>query len=245
LFIGGSPCPEVMLQSFEHDHHIQVVHAWGMTEMGPTGSTCVVTPETAHLTGAERIALLQRQGRVPFLVELKLADDAGRAQPWDDRATGNLLVRGPCIVRHYYGAADEKLLDDEGYFNTGDVGRIDANGFIRITDRAKDLIKSGGEWISSVALENAALMHPAVHEAAAIAAADAKWGERPVMIVVLKPGCTLTQAELAEHLQTRVPRWWLPDAVIFADALPHTATGKIHKSRLRVQYANVLTSPPS
>lgn len=240
LFIGGSPCPEVMLQAFEHDHHIEVVHAWGMTEMGPTGSTCTLTPETADMAGAERIALLQRQGRVPFLVELKLADDAGQVLPWDDQATGNLLVRGPCIVRHYYGADDEKLLDAKGYFNTGDVGAIDANGFIRITDRAKDLIKSGGEWISSVALENAALLHPSVYEAAAVAVAHTKWGERPVMIVVLKPACLLTQADLLEHLTARVPRWWLPDTVVFADALPHTATGKIHKRELREQYANLL-----
>ncbi len=241
LFIGGSPCPEVMLQAFEHDHRIQVIHAWGMTEMGPTGSTCVVTPETEHLAGVERIAFLQRQGRVPFLVELKLAGDNGQTLPWDDSAAGNLQVRGPCIVRQYYGAEDAALLDPEGYFDTGDVGKIDANGFIRITDRSKDLIKSGGEWISSVELENAALLHPAVHEAAAIAAAHAKWGERPVMVLVLKPGCQLTQDELAEHLKTRVPRWWLPDAVVFVGALPHTATGKVHKSRLREVYRNLLS----
>ena len=241
LFIGGSPCPEVMLQAFEHDHRIQVIHAWGMTEMGPTGSTCVVTPETEHLAGVERIAFLQRQGRVPFLVELKLVGDNGQTLPWDDSASGNLQVRGPCIVRQYYGAEDAALLDTEGYFDTGDVGKIDANGFIRITDRSKDLIKSGGEWISSVELENAALLHPAVHEAAAIAAAHAKWGERPVMVLVLKPGCQLTQDELAEHLKTRVPRWWLPDAVVFVDALPHTATGKVYKSRLREVYRNLLS----
>lgn len=245
LFIGGSPCPEVMLRAFEHDHGIDVVHAWGMTEMGPTGSACVMTPETAHLTGAERIGLLQRQGRVPFLVELKLAGDEGQPLPWDDSATGNLLVRGPCIVREYFGAdnagaGDAPLLDAEGYFDTGDVGKIDANGFIKITDRAKDLIKSGGEWISSVELENAALLHPAVHEAAAIAAAHLKWGERPVLVLVLKPGCTLTQEKLAAHLATRVPRWWLPDAVVFADALPHTATGKVHKAQLREHYQNLL-----
>jgi fatty-acyl-CoA synthase len=243
LFIGGSPCPQVMLQAFERDHGIEVVHVWGMTEMGPTGSACVATPETAHLSGDERIAWQQRQGRVPFLVELKLADDAGRALPWDDQATGNLLVRGPCIVRRYYGAGDEALLDDEGYFDTGDVGKIDANGFIRITDRSKDLIKSGGEWISSVDLENAALLHPAVQEAAAIAARHPHWDERPVMVVVVKPGATLAQAELAEHLKARVPKWWVPDAVVFADELPHTATGKIHKSRLRQQYADLLGPP--
>ena len=178
---------------------------------------------------------------MPFLVELKLAGDNGQTLPWDDSATGNLQVRGPCIVRQYYGAEDAALLDPEGYFDTGDVGKIDANGFIRITDRSKDLIKSGGEWISSVELENAALLHPAVHEAAAIAAAHAKWGERPVMVLVLKPGCQLTQDELAEHLKTRVPRWWLPDAVVFVGALPHTATGKVHKSRLREVYRNLLS----
>jgi fatty-acyl-CoA synthase len=236
LFIGGSPCPEVMLRAFEQDHGIDVVHAWGMTEMGPTGSACVMTPETAQLTGAERMALRQRQGRVPFLVELKLADEAGKTLPWDDQATGHLHVRGPCILREYFGGEEQRLLDSDGYFDTGDVGAIDANGFIHITDRAKDLIKSGGEWISSVELENAALLHPAVQEAAAIAAADAKWGERPLMVLVLKPGCALTQEELAAHLAARVPRWWLPDAVVFAGELPHTATGKVNKARLREQY---------
>lgn len=245
LFIGGSPCPQIMLQSFERDHQIEVIHVWGMTETGPTGSACVATPETAHLGGVERVAWQQRQGRVPFLVEMKLADDAGHTLPWDDQATGNLQVRGPCIVRRYFGAGDEPLLDGEGYFDTGDVGKIDANGFIRITDRAKDLIKSGGEWISSVDLENAALLHPAVQEAAAIAAAHARWDERPVMVLVLKPGCTLTQAELADHLQSRVPRWWLPDAVVFVEALPHTATGKIHKSQLREHYAGLLLPQPT
>ncbi len=240
LFIGGSPCPEIMLRTFEQEHRIEVIHVWGMTEMGPTGSACTATPETAHLNGAERIAWQQRQGRVPFLVELKLADGARQALPWDDQATGNLRVRGPCIVRRYYGAGDEALLDDEGYFDTGDVGRIDANGFIRITDRAKDLIKSGGEWISSVELENATLLHPAVQEAAAIAAQHPRWAERPVLVVVLKGGHVLTSAALGEHLQSRVPRWWLPDAVIAVEAMPHTATGKIDKKRLREAYGGCL-----
>jgi fatty-acyl-CoA synthase len=240
LFIGGAPCPEVMLQAFERDHGIEVIHVWGMTEMGPTGSACVATPETAELTGDARVAWQQRQGRVPFLVEMKLADDAGQALPWDDQATGSLKVRGPCIVRRYYGAGDEPLLDDEDYFDTGDVGRIDANGFIRITDRSKDLIKSGGEWISSVDLENAALLHPAVQEAGAIAARHPRWDERPLLVVVLKAGAELTQAALAEHLTSRVPRWWLPDSVVFVEELPHTATGKIDKKRLREQYAGTL-----
>ncbi len=240
LFIGGSPCPEVMLRAFAQDHGIEVIHVWGMTEMGPTGSACTPTPETAALDGPGRIAWQQRQGRVPFLVELKLADDAGQALPWDDQATGNLNVRGPCIVRRYFGAGDAPLLDDDGYFDTGDVGTIDGNGFIRITDRAKDLIKSGGEWISSVALENVAMMHPAVQEAAAIAVRHPRWDERPLMALVLKPGATLTQPELAEHLATRVPKWWLPDAVVFVEALPHTATGKLDKRRLREHYAGLL-----
>ena len=240
LYIGGAPCPGTMLNAFQQEHGIEVVHVWGMTEMGPTGSACSDTPETVHLAGDERIDWQQRQGRAPFLVEMKLVDDSENALPWDDMATGNLRVRGPCIVRRYFGADGAEALDGEGYFDTGDVARIDAKGFMRITDRAKDLIKSGGEWISSVELENAALTHPSVQEAAAIAALHPKWDERPVLAVVLKTDCTLTQEDLCEHLRSHVPKWWLPDAVVFVKELPHTATGKLHKSRLREQFGHVL-----
>lgn len=245
LFIGGSPCPGTMLDAFQNDHGIDIVHVWGMTEMGPTGSACSVTPETSGLTGDARVDWQQKQGRAPFLVEMKLVDDAGEVLPWDDAATGNLRVRGPCIVSRYFGKDGAEALDGDGYFDTGDVARIDAHGFMRITDRAKDLIKSGGEWISSVELENAALTHPSVHEAAAIAAMHPKWDERPVLAVVLKQGASLTQEALCDHLRTRVPKWWLPDAVVFVPELPHTATGKLHKSRLRDQFGRLLVDRPA
>jgi fatty-acyl-CoA synthase len=240
LYIGGSPCPGVMLEAFDAQG-IEVVHVYGMTEMGPTGSACIGTPETQHLAGRERVDWLQRQGRAPFLVEMKLVDDAGQEQPWDDEATGNLRVRGPCVVRRYFGADGAQAQDAEGWFDTGDVARIDPNGSLRITDRSKDLIKSGGEWISSVDLENAAACHPAVQEVAAVAALHPKWDERPVLAVVLKPGSNLARDELLEHLATRVPKWWLPDAVVFVDELPHTATGKLHKSVLRERFRGLLS----
>ena len=243
LFIGGAPPSRALLEAFQDRHAVEIINAWGMTEMGPTGSTCSLTPETQDLEGEDRIALQQRQGRAPFLVEMKLVGDAGERLPWDDVATGNLRVRGPCIARRYFGMEETDVLDPEGFFDTGDVARIDANGFMRIADRAKDLIKSGGEWISSVDLEDAALTHPAVSEAAAVAVAHPAWGERPLLAIVLKQGQTLSQSEILSHLSQRVPKWWLPDAIVFAEELPHTATGKIYKNALRDRYRNVLLAP--
>ncbi|MBI1988320.1 MAG: AMP-binding protein, partial [Betaproteobacteria bacterium] len=241
----GAPPSRALLEAFQDRHAVEIINAWGMTEMGPTGSTCSLTPETQDLEGEDRIALQQRQGRAPFLVEMKLVDDAGEQLPWDDVATGNLRVRGPCIARRYFGMEEMDVLDAEGFFDTGDVARIDANGFMRITDRTKDLIKSGGEWISSVDLEDATLMHPAVSEAAAVAVAHPAWGERPLLAIVLKQGQTLSQPEILSHLSQRMPKWWLPDAVVFVDELPHTATGKIQKSAVRDRFRNFLLAPES
>jgi fatty-acyl-CoA synthase len=239
LFIGGAPCPPPMLDAFRV-HGVDVIHVWGMTEMGPTGSACSLTPETEGLEGDALAALQQRQGRPPFLVEMKLVDDRGGTLPWDDKAVGNLKVRGPCIVRRYFGEGESDVLDEEGFFDTGDVAKIDANGFMCITDRAKDLIKSGGEWISSIELEGAMLSHPAVAEAAALAALHPKWDERPVLIIAIRAGRDLSKAEALVHLAGRVPKWWLPDEVIFITDMPHTATGKINKLALRDRYRNVL-----
>jgi fatty-acyl-CoA synthase len=243
LFIGGSPPSRAMLAAFQDRHGVEIINAYGMTEMGPTGTACSLTPETQNLQGEARLALQQRQGRAPFLVEMKIVDDAGNKLPWNDVATGNLRVRGPCIVRRYYRMEDSNVLDEQGFFDTGDVAKIDKNGFMRITDRAKDLIKSGGEWISSIDLENTAQTHPAVAEAAAIAAVHPKWDERPLLFIVRKPDQDLSSDQMVSHLSTRLPKWWLPDAILFLDELPHTATGKLQKTALRERYGNYLISP--
>lgn len=243
LFIGGSPPSRAMLAAFQERHGVEIINAYGMTEMGPTGTACSLTPETQNLQGEARLALQQRQGRAPFLVEMKIVDDAGNKLPWNDVATGNLRVRGPCIVRRYYRMEDSNVLDEQGFFDTGDVAKIDNNGFMRITDRAKDLIKSGGEWISSIDLENTAQTHPAVAEAAAIAAVHPKWDERPLLFIVRKPDQDLSSDQMVSHLSTRLPKWWLPDAILFLDELPHTATGKLQKTALRERYGNYLVSP--
>ncbi len=243
LFIGGSPPSRAMLAAFQERHGVEIINAYGMTEMGPTGTACSLTPETQNLQGEARLALQQRQGRAPFLVEMKIVDDAGNKLPWNDVATGNLRVRGPCIVRRYYRMEDSNVLDEQGFFDTGDVAKIDKNGFMRITDRAKDLIKSGGEWISSIDLENTAQTHPAVAEAAAIAAVHPKWDERPLLFIVRKPDQDLSSDQMVSHLSTRLPKWWLPDAILFLDELPHTATGKLQKTALRERYGNYLVSP--
>lgn len=243
LFIGGSPPSRAMLAAFQDRHGVEIINAYGMTEMGPTGTACSLTPETQNLQGEARLALQQRQGRAPFLVEMKIVDDAGNKLPWNDVATGNLRVRGPCIVRRYYRMEDSNVLDEQGFFDTGDVAKIDNNGFMRITDRAKDLIKSGGEWISSIDLENTAQTHPAVAEAAAIAAVHPKWDERPLLFIVRKPDQDLSSDQMVSHLSTRLPKWWLPDAILFLDELPHTATGKLQKTALRERYGNYLVSP--
>jgi len=233
--IGGSACPPAMIRSFEDEFGVQVLHAWGMTEMSPLGT--VNTFKNRHLTlpKAERDALQNKQGRVIFGVDMKITDDEGAELPRDGRAFGNLLVRGPWICRQYFkGEGGDPLVD--GWFPTGDVATLDADGYMQITDRSKDVIKSGGEWISSIDLENAAVGHPAVAEAAVIGIAHPKWDERPLLIVKRKEGAQVTREEMLKFFEGRVAKWWIPDDVVFVEQLPHTATGKLLKTKLREDF---------
>lgn len=231
LVVGGAAAPRSMIEAFEA-RGIEVFHAWGMTEMSPVGSIGSIKPSVAHLRGEALIDLKCKQGFAPFTVEMKITDDAGRRLPWDGKTFGRLKVAGAAVASAYF-RADAGILDDEGYFDTGDVATIDAHGYMQITDRAKDVIKSGGEWISSVALENLAVGHPDVAEAAVIGVPHPKWGERPLLVVVAKEGREIEPRSLIEHLRPKVASWWLPDAVEVVAALPHTATGKLDKVKLR------------
>ncbi len=235
LFIGGAACPPHMIAGFRDRYGVQAIHSFGMTEMGPTGSLCTLKPEVSAMPAEQRARVQQTQGHAPYLVEMRLTDDEGRVLPWDGRSTGHLLVRGPAIARAYY-RHDQPILDADGFMDTGDIGRIDEYGYLELTDRAKDLIKSGGEWISSQALENLAAGHPEVQEAAVIGVPDARWTERPLLLVVPRDGAQPSAAALIEHLQAQVPRWWLPERVEVVEALPHTATGKLDKVALRKAY---------
>jgi fatty-acyl-CoA synthase len=235
VVIGGSACPRMLIEAFAR-RGVQVVHAWGMTEMSPLGSVNVPKPETAGLEPEARLDLQCRQGIAPFLVDMRIVGDDGQEKPWDGEAFGNLQVKGPAVVRRYFREERDALTPD-GWFETGDVATIDANGYMQVTDRTKDVIKSGGEWISSIALENLAVGHPDVAEAAVIAARHPKWDERPLLVVVPKPGRQPTKESLIAHLAPHVARWWLPDDVVIVEEIPHTATGKIQKTRLRETFA--------
>jgi fatty-acyl-CoA synthase len=236
--IGGSACPPAMMQTLQERFGVEVLHAWGMTELSPLGTVCKLKGKHLGLPAEQRQRLLQKQGRVVYGVDMKLIDDDGAEQPWDGQTTGNLVVRGPWVIESYYRGAGSPLVqvDGQSWFPTGDVAAIDADGFMQITDRSKDVIKSGGEWISSIDLENIAMSHPAVHEAAAIACAHPKWDERPLLVVVKKPGAELTARELLDHFQGRIASWQIPDDVAFVNELPHTATGKLQKLKLREMF---------
>ncbi len=236
VVIGGSACPRAMTEAFETKYGIEVAHAWGMTETSPLGSFCAMTPETAGLQGAALYDLKMKQGRAPFTVELDIFDDEGKAQPWDGETFGRLKARGPAIAASYMKGAGGDILDGQGYFDTGDVATIDANGYMRITDRSKDVIKSGGEWISSIDLENLAVAHPEVAEAAAIGLPHPKWDERPLLVVVPKPGKTPNEDDILAFMAGKIAKWWLPDEVVFVEKLPHTATGKIQKTAIREMF---------
>jgi acyl-CoA synthetase (AMP-forming)/AMP-acid ligase II len=234
--IGGSAAPPAMIETFDRDYGVEVLHAWGMSEMSPLGT--VNHPKEKHkkLAPADLLALRLKQGRPPFGVDMMIVDDAGKELPRDGKAFGDLLVRGPWITSGYFRGEGGEVLREGGWFATGDVATIDPDGYMTITDRSKDVIKSGGEWISSIDLENAAMAHPAVAEAAVIGIAHPKWDERPLLIVHLKPGADVTKEELIDFLGTKVAKWWLPDDVQFVEAIPHTATGKILKTRLREDF---------
>lgn len=233
--IGGAPCPTAMTTVFQERHRVDVVHAWGMTELSPVGTVCSFKAHQVSLPVEERYALQAKQGRPVFGIDMKIVDLDGNALPWDGAATGDLLVRGHWVTREYFGVDDTPPLRD-GWFPTGDVARIDPDGFMQITDRSKDVIKSGGEWISSTDIENVAYLHPEVATAVCIAARHPKWDERPLLLIVKKPGSALAAEELLSFFDGRVARWWKPDAVVFVDSVPLGATGKILKNQLRDQF---------
>ncbi len=237
VVIGGSACPRAMAQKFQNEYGVEVIHAWGMTEMSPLGTTCTLKPEYADLTGDARLDIQQKQGHSPFVVEMKITDDAGNERPWDGRTFGRLKVRGPAVAKAYFKGEGGEILDEDGFFDTGDVATIDQHGFMQITDRSKDIIKSGGEWISSIDRENLAVGHPKVAEAAVIGIHHPKWDERPLLVVVLKPGQTATKQEILEFMEGKIAKWWMPDDVAFVDEIPHTATGKIQKRTLREAFS--------
>ncbi|MDQ6685125.1 MAG: 3-(methylthio)propionyl-CoA ligase [Pseudomonadota bacterium] len=245
--IGGSACPPAMMKSFQDRHNVQVLHAWGMTEMSPVGTVAVLKGSQVDLSPEERFAVQAKQGRAVFGVDMKVVGEDGGELPWDGAQSGQLMVRGPWVISRYFKdeGGDPLVVDDEGHgwFPTGDVASIDPMGSMQITDRSKDVIKSGGEWIGSIDLENIAMAHPSVAMAACIAARHAKWDERPLLIVVRKPGAELSRDELLGFYEGRIAKWWTPDDVIFVDAIPLGATGKMLKNRLREQYgAHLLTA---
>jgi len=237
MIIGGAACPESMIRDFQDKHGVMVHHAWGMTEMSPLGTVNTLKAHMQSLPEDEQMRVRVKQGRALYGIEMKIVDDANNELPRDGETAGLLKVRGPWVCRDYYRMEGESDVHDrDGWFSTGDVATIDAEGYMQITDRAKDVIKSGGEWISSIELENAAVGHPGVMEAAVIGVPHPKWAERPLMLVVVRPGETVTKDEIRQWLGGRVAKWWLPDDVVFVEEIPHTATGKILKLALREQF---------
>ena len=235
VVIGGAACPREMMRAFQDAYGVDVCHAWGMTEMSPLGSLGSLKPEHANLTGEQRLDVQVKQGHAPFGVEMKIVDDTDKELPRDGRTFGRLKVRGPAVARAYFREPND-ILDQEQFFDTGDVATIDLQGYMQITDRSKDVIKSGGEWISSIELENLAAGHPKVGEAAVIGVKHPKWGERPLLIVMPKKGHSASKEEILAFMQGKIASWWLPDDVVFVAEIPHTATGKILKTALRDQY---------
>jgi len=241
--IGGSACPPAMINAFREGYGVEVLHAWGMTELSPLGSVCSL--QSKHLAEpleAQR-RRLEKQGHAFFGVDLKIVDDTGAELPWDGSSQGNLMARGPWVIQEYFKAAGGDPLQydaqGEGWFPTGDVATIDSDGYMQITDRSKDVIKSGGEWISSVDLENLAVAHPGVAMAAVIGVSHPKWDERPLLVVVPKPGVVLGRDELLQFFEGKVARWWIPDDVQFVDAIPLGPTGKMLKNRLRERFRDL------
>ncbi len=237
--IGGSACPPAMIRTFQDDYGVQVLHAWGMTEMSPLGSAGTLKAKQEKLAKAQRDALQAKQGRAIFGVDMRIVDENGAELPWDGKAFGDLQVRGPWVIERYFkGEGGDPLVKDaagRGWFPTGDVATIDEEGTMQITDRSKDVIKSGGEWISSIDLENIAIAHPAIAEAAVIGVKHPKWDERPIVVAVKKAGQEVSKEDLLRFYEGKIAKWWMPDDVLFVPELPHTATGKLSKLTLRQQ----------
>ena len=236
IYIGGAACPEIIIETFEEKYGVEVFHAWGMTEMSPIGTVYGALADTGKLDSPDLRKLKLKQGRPPYTVDLRIADDKGDDLARNGKAFGHLQARGPAVVAVYFKGEGGRITDARGWFDTGDVSTLDANGFMEITDRAKDVIKSGGEWISTIELENITVGHEDVAEAAVIGVAHPKWTERPLLIVVAREGCDIDRDGVLDHLAGRVADWWVPDDVVFVDEIPHTATGKINKLALREKF---------
>jgi fatty-acyl-CoA synthase len=245
IMVGGSAAPASLIEGFEKDYGVEVAHAWGMTELSPTGSVSVRSTQLTNLSRERQLAMRVKQGRCPVGLHFEIKDDEGRPVPHDGQTFGRLVVRGSTVAAGYYRQADLDILDEDGFFDTGDIATIDEYGYMQITDRARDLIKSGGEWISSAAIENVVLTHAKVALAAVIAIPHPKWQERPLLVVQLRSAQQAAKGELLGHLHGKVPRWWLPDDVILVEQMPLGATGKIDKKALREQCQHLGLSPPS
>ncbi|MGE5451116.1 MAG: 3-(methylthio)propionyl-CoA ligase [Acidobacteriota bacterium] len=231
--IGGAACPPAMIRTFENDYNVEVIHAWGMTELSPIGTLGRLKAKHKDLPLSQKQKILEKQGKSVYGIDMRIVDPQGQVLPWDGQTSGDLEVRGHWVINSYFNVDQSPLHD--GWFPTGDVATIDPDGYMQITDRSKDVIKSGGEWISSIDLENVAMGHPAVHEAAAIAVHHPKWDERPLLVVVKKPGAEVTREALLAFYEGKIPKWQVPDDVVFVTEIPHTATGKIYKLGLREQ----------
>ena len=235
--IGGAACPPAMIDAFQDDYGVEVLHAWGMTEVSPLGTVCTLKKKQLDWPKDQQMRVLQRQGRALYGVDMKIVNGDGKEQPWDGKTYGDLMVKGPWVLDSYYKGTSPLVADENGqrWFPTGDVATIDADGFMQITDRTKDVIKSGGEWISSIDIENIAMGHPAVAMAACIGMPHPKWDERPIVAVALKAGAQVTREELLTFYEGKLAKWQIPDDVVFVDAIPIGATGKMLKVRLREQ----------
>jgi len=234
--VGGSAAPPTLIEAFEHEHGVRVIHAWGMTETSPLGTASILLPKHAALDAHAQLAIKAKQGRAVFGIDMRLVDDDGRVLDHDGKQTGHLQVRGPWVASGYFRRPQHESHVD-GWFATGDIATIDPDGYMQITDRSKDVIKSGGEWISSIELERAGMACPGVAQAAAVGLAHPRWGERPLLVVVKAPGAAITTDAIRAHLVPLVPKWWLPDGIEFVESLPIGATGKVLKRKLREQFA--------
>jgi fatty-acyl-CoA synthase len=238
--VGGSACPPSMITQFREEYGVDTIHAWGMSEMSPLGSVNMPLAKHRDLPADAQHKLRESQGRPPFGVELKIVDDDGNDLPWDGDTQGDLLVRGHWVLDAYFRMGDQDILQD-GWFATGDVATLDPDGFMTIKDRSKDIIKSGGEWISSVELENIAIAHPSLQDAAVVGVAHPKWDERPILVAVPNEGASPSAEELLGFFEGKIASWQVPDAVVFKDVLPRNATGKVLKRNLRDEFGTLLT----
>ena len=238
IVVGGSACPPMMIRKFELDYGVEMIHAWGMTEMSPIGTTGKLKHATMNLDREAQLKLKEKQGRSPYLVEMKIVDDEGNDLPRDGETFGHLMVRGPAVAKAYF-KLDEEILTKDGWFDTSDIATIDPMGYMQITDRDKDVIKSGGEWISSIEIENEAMGCPGVAEAAVIGLPHPKWSERPLLIIIRDAGSDIDKDGVLAYLDGKIAKWWMPDEVVFVDEIPHTATGKIQKMELRKQFKDL------